>query len=296
MKNIPNKLSVVLSVRNEEENIGRCLKSVKTIADEIIIYDEHSVDNTRDIAKSYGAKVYLEPHHENFHITKQKAIEKATGGWILQLDADEVVTPALAREIKEVINLTDTEILKRRPEDMNKWRLFVRHQNLVEERDGKLGDNSGKVTAFFIPRRNYFLGKALTYAGVYPDAVIRLIKNGKARLPAKSVHEQMEIDGEIAWLFNDLEHHDSPTLARYIKRMNRYTDLHATELADKKVPKNLLFLLDYSIVKPSVVFLKLYIRHKGFVDGIRGFLWSFFSALHYPISYFKYWFGGYNKT
>src|SRR3989339_856803 len=96
------RLSVVLATRNEEENIGRCLSSVKDIADEIIIFDEYSTDNTREIAEKYGAKVYLEEHHEIFHITKQKALEKAKGEWILQLDADEVVSRELAKEIVSV--------------------------------------------------------------------------------------------------------------------------------------------------------------------------------------------------
>src|SRR4030042_6431382 len=98
-----NTLSIVLAVRNEEENIGRCLDSVKSIADEIIVVDEYSSDKTVEIAKKYSAKIFLEPHHDIFHISKQKALEKATGDWILQLDADEVVTPELAKEIELVI-------------------------------------------------------------------------------------------------------------------------------------------------------------------------------------------------
>src|SRR3989339_1606015 len=97
-------LSVVLAVRNEEENIARCLNSVKDIADEIVVVDEHSTDKTRKIAEELGAKVVEEEHHDIFHITKQKALDLATGDWILQLDADEVVTPELANEIKRIIS------------------------------------------------------------------------------------------------------------------------------------------------------------------------------------------------
>ena len=86
-------LSVVLATLNEEQNIGSCLESIKTIADEIIIVDESSTDKTREIAEKYGAKVIKVKHKENFHINKQKAIETATGDWILQLDADERVSP-----------------------------------------------------------------------------------------------------------------------------------------------------------------------------------------------------------
>lgn len=282
------KLSVVLATRNEEVNIGRCLAAVKHIADEIIIFDEQSTDKTVEIARVFGAKVFSEPHHENFHITKQKAINKASGEWILQMDADEVITPELASEIKEVIGKTDDQIKARRPKSQKMWQLIKRHEKLIGQRDGRIGKNTGEVVAFFIPRRNVFLGKPLTYGGRWPDPAIRLIKKGKARLPAKSVHEIMQIDGEVAWLFNDMLHYDSPTLSRYLVRMNRYTDLHAQDLASQKVGKNVFQFVNYVLIKPIVNFVMSYFRHKGVLDGIRGFLWSAFSVLHFPLAYFKY--------
>lgn len=284
------KLSVVLLTRNEEENVGYCLKSVKSIADEVIVLDEYSTDRTREIAKKHGAKVYKVKHKPIFHINKQKALEKATGDWILQLDADERVTPALAHEIRKVIEM-DSGSLKLRKASKKKQKLFEKHQALIEARDGEIGKKTGEIVAFFIPRLNFFLRKPLKYAGVYPDGVIRLVKKGKARFPAKSVHEQIEIDGEIAWLLNDLEHHDSPTLRRYIERANRYTELTAAEYKKKELPRNIFVFIYYSFIKPMLVFLKLFVRHKGFLGGMRGFLWSLFSALRFPIAYFKYWTG-----
>ena len=133
-----------------------------------------------------------------------------------------------------------------------------------------------------------FLGKPLIHAGVYPDGVIRLVKNRFARFPQKSVHEQIELDGKVGWLNGDLLHYDSPTLKRYLSRLNRYTDLHAEELRVKKIPKNVLSFLKFTILLPTYYFLLLYIRHLGFLDGVNGFLWSFFSALHFPIAYFKF--------
>lgn len=282
------KLSVVLATRNEEDNIGKCLDAVKDIAGEIIIFDEYSTDKTRDIAEKYAAKVFLEKHHDIFHITKQKAIDRASGEWILQLDADEIVTPELAEEIIKVLELSDNDILKRRPRDSRKWDLFQRHMEAVEARDGKLGKNDGGVVAFFIPRRNMFLGKPLIHAGVYPDAVIRLIKKGKAYLPAKSVHEQMVLDGQVSWLFSDLLHYDSPTLKRYFARLNRYTDLHSKELDTKNVSKGIRGFTEYVFLRSTLTFFKLYFRHRGYLDGLRGFMWSALSASHYPIAYFKY--------
>lgn len=291
-------LSVVLATKNEENNIATCLKSVKGLADEIIIFDEASIDDTTSIAKSFGAEVFKYTHKNNFHETKQKAIDKAKGKWILQLDADERVSKKLAKEIKEVI-LSENSKLKERVNPIGsaindlrlieKIKLFTKHESLIRKREGHLGKPTGEVAAFFIPRMNFFLGKPLIYAGVYPDAVIRLFKKGKARLPAKSVHEVMEVDGEVGWLFNDLEHHESPTLSRYIERANRYTSITAKDFGKKKERKNALFLVYYSLLKPSIIFVKLFVRHRGYKDGIRGFLWSMFSALHHPLAYWKYW-------
>lgn len=282
-----NKLSVVLATRNEEKNIGDCLSSIKNIADEIIIVDEESTDNTKKIAESFGAKVYTQKHEPIFHITKQKALDLATCEWILQLDADERVTSDLSKEIKEVINMKSSDI-KKRFEKFGKRKLFFKHQKLIEEREGTLGNNK-EIVAFFIPRKNFFLGEPIIHAGVYPDGVIRLVKKGKARFPAKSVHEQMIIDGGVSWLQNHLEHYDSPTLKRYFQRLNRYTDLHAQELKERNTPKNIFYMFHYCLIKKCFVFLNIFIRHKGFLDGYRGFLWSLFSSWHYPIAYFKYW-------
>ena len=280
------KLSVVYATRNEEENIARSIASVKNIADEIIVVDENSSDRTREIAQKYGASVSQEPHHDIFHITKQKALEKAKNEWILQLDADEVVTPELSKEIVSTIHVLPAGRQGLPFTVHNK--LFVRHQKLIEDRDGKIGKTTGEIVGYFIPRRNMFLGKPLVHAGAYPDGVIRLLKNGKVRFPQKSVHEQIELDGEVSWLSNSLDHYDSPNLSRYLFRMNRYTDLYASEMRVQKIKRNILNFIQYCVAKPVYIFLNLYVRHLGFLDGVRGFLWSFFSSLHPLIAYFKY--------
>jgi glycosyltransferase involved in cell wall biosynthesis len=274
-----NKLSVVLATRNEEANIERCLNSVKDIADEMIVVDEYSEDRTREIAQKFGAKVFLEPHHDIFHITKQKALERATGDWILQLDADEAVTPELSEQIKATVGGNP-------PKVENK--LFERHQKLLERRDGAIGTSSGEIVAYFLPRRNMFLGRPLIHAGVYPDGEIRLVKKGHARFPQKSVHEQIDVDGKVGWLGGDLMHYDSPTLSRYLSRNNRYTDLIAKEMAQDNVKKNVWSFILFVIFKPIFTFFSLFFRHLGILDGPRGFLWSFFSSVRFAIAYFKY--------
>lgn len=286
-------LSVVLATKNEEENIGACLTSVKEIADEIIIFDEYSKDQTRKIAKRLGAQVFKYRHKKNFHETKQKAIEKAGGKWIFQLDADERVTKPLREEIKKTINATDAQ----REKDFNKkalqknkkYALFVRHQRLISKRDKLTGETDGPINAYFIPRLNFFLGQPLKLAGVYPDAVIRLFKNGKAYLPAKDVHEMPIVKGKVGWLFSNLHHHESPTFDRYLKRSNRYTDLLAKDFAKQEIPLSYFAFFSFAFIRPFLEFLKLYVRHKGFLVGFSGFVWSFYSALRFPLAYFKYW-------
>src|SRR3989344_1963142 len=152
------KLTVALATFNEEENIKRCLSSVKEIADEIVVVDGTSSDKTVEIARQFGAKVFIKDNPTMFHINKQKAIDLSNGDWVLQLDADERVSAKLSEEIKKIIKMTDPEIEgyeKSTPE------LLLRHQKAVEERDGNIGDNEKTYAAFFVPRLNYFLRKYL---------------------------------------------------------------------------------------------------------------------------------------
>ena len=109
-----------------------------------------------------------------------------------------------------------------------------------------------------------------------------MVKRGKAKFPQKSVHEQIDLDGEVGWLSEDLLHYDSPTFERYLNRLNRYTDLQAQELREAS-------FFQYTIYKPLYTFVNLYLRHKGFLDLWQGFVFSFFSSLRFPISYIKSW-------
>ncbi len=274
-------LSVVLAVRNEEKFLGKCLESIKDIAGEIIVFDEKSTDKTPEIAKKYKAKLFSVNHEENFHITKQKAIEKASKKWILQLDADEQVSSKLAQEIVKVISMNDQELEFYESNLSND--LFPRHLKVIEARDGKIGTDNGSYTAFFIPRTNYFLGSFLKHGGVYPDGVVRLVKNGYAHFPCRSVHEQIEIKGRVGWLENNLLHFADESFGRYISRFNRYTDIEAKNVTGGFLQN--LFLKP--LFDANQGFLTIYLRHLGFLDGLPGFIWALFSALHFPIAYFK---------
>jgi len=251
-------LSVVLATFNEEKNIASCLKAVKDLADEIIVVDGSSTDKTVEIAKKYGAKVFITTNKPIFHINKQMAIDKARGEWILQLDADEIVTPKLKKEILQIVSQSF-------------------HYPAVQP------------SAYFVPRKNYFLGRWLKKGGQYPDYVIRFFKKGRAYLPCKSVHEQMKVQGKVGYLKGHLLHYTAPTFSRYLTNANRYTSLTAKELLKKKTPINLLSALHYFLFKPLKTFFSLYFRHKGFLDGFLGFVFALFSGLHWQIAYMKYW-------
>lgn len=281
------KLTVALATYNEEKNIGACLESVKDIANQIVIVDGTSQDKTVAIAKKYGAKVKVVPNQQIFHINKQKALDMAAHQWILQLDADEIVSPELAQEIKKVIEMNDEELEKYQDHLPNR-KLFLRHQDLLEKRDGNIGKKEGPYTAFFIPRANFFLGKYLRYGGVYPDGVIRLVKKGYAHLPCKDVHEQIVVKGRVGWLQHDLIHMADPTFKRYIDRNNRYINFIAKQLHDEDVKTDPGTAAKYLFALPTSWFFLTFLRHKGILDGWQGFVFSFFSALRFPRAYSRY--------
>ncbi len=250
------KLSVVLATFNEEENIERCLKSVQGFADETIIVDGKSKDRTTEIAKNFGAIVISTTNKPNFHINKQKAIDAATGKWILQLDADEVVSEGLKKEIGKII--------ERNPEENGYW----------------------------MPRKNYFLGRFLMKGGQYPDYTIRLYRNGKGKLPQKDVHEQAVVEGKVGYLKYGLLHYPYRDFKFYVEKWNRYNMLFAKQIEDEMRGRNIFYKLihgfGYLVLRPAHWLLTTYIRHKGFYDSWQGFVFSAMSALRFPASYIMY--------
>lgn len=247
------KLSLTIPTFNEEKNIHYSLDSAYDLADEVVVIDQNSTDNTIEIAKKYGEKVrvYNVSKPRNFLENKQTAIEKAEGDWILQLDADEAVSEELKAEIKELL----------------------KQKNL---KDG-----------YFIPRKNWFLNRFLMKGGVYPDYVLRLYKKNKASFKLKDLHENVVIDGETGYLNNAILHYADPDFSRYLMRWDRYTTFDAEELAKKGV--GLGTFLNYFFIKPLVWFLKTYFRHKGFMDGFPGFVFSLFSSIRFWVIYIKAW-------
>ncbi|MDO8487461.1 MAG: glycosyltransferase family 2 protein [Candidatus Curtissbacteria bacterium] len=247
------QISAALATFNEEKNVADCINSLKSFADEIIVVDGSSSDKTRELAQKLGAKVFKTTNKQMFHINKNMAIDKTAGPWIFLIDADERVSSALAREIKDKVKSSPNE------------------------------------NGFWVNRRNWFIGKFLEKGGAYPDSVIRLFKKGKGRLPQISVHEQVKIDGKVGRLKNDILHLADPDFARYLMRADRYTAQTAREIANLNPGFGLGTILKYTVFKPIYTFILIYFRHLGFKDGFPGFVWAFFSGAHHFYAYIKYW-------
>lgn len=278
----PVKLTVIIATHNEEVNIGACLDAVRDIADEILVADGESTDQTVEIAKAKGAVVLPMTNKRMFHFNKEEAREHAQGEWILFLDADEIVTLELADEIRQVILGTHVEM------DLRKEKLFRMHMLNIALRDHIAFDQNPPINGYFIARKNFFLGRYLMHSGVYPDGVIRLVRNGKGYWPCKDVHETMIVDGGVSWLASPMIHMADPTFSRYLARANRYTSLTADSLQRTGLSINILTSMQYLVWKPMKTFLLLFFRHKGFLDGCSGFVWSLMSGLHHAMAYVKY--------
>ncbi len=245
-------LSVCLATFNEEENLHHALDSVIDWADEIIVVDGGSDDATVELLKGYGKKVKIisTDNPAMFHINKQKAIEQAKCDWILQLDADEAVSHELRSEI-----------------------------DMIRE------DGATAADAYWIPRKNWFLGRFLTKGGQYPDHTIRLYKNGVAHFPCESVHENVAVNGVVGYLKQDLLHYADPTFSRYLVRFNRYTTIDALNLVESGTHAS---MVNYFVFKPAKTFFLMYLRHRAYVDGFSGFVFALFSSLRFWVIYIKY--------
>jgi glycosyltransferase involved in cell wall biosynthesis len=250
-------LSVVLATYNEEANLTGCLDSIKDLADEIIIVDGTSTDKTVEIAKKFNAIVKITTNKQNFHINKQMAIDMATKDWILQLDGDEQVSKEQSVEIEEILE-----------------------------------NDPGDINGYWMPRKNWFLGRFLMKGGQYPDYTLRFYRKGKGRLPQKDVHEQAVVDGKVGYLKSALLHYPYKDFSHYLNKWTRYNRFFANQIKEEMRNRNILmrflYAILYLLIKPTHWFLTTFIRHKGFVDGCQGFVFSLFSALRFPVSYIIY--------
>jgi len=223
------RLSLIVIARNEEAAIGRCLGSA-AFADEIVVVDNDSTDKTLDIARSFRAKVIKAPDWPGFGLQKNRALKAATGDWVLSLDADEWVGPALSAAIKRVLADPDAA-------------------------DG-----------YEMPRRSRFRGKVVRHGGWWPDHVLRLFRREHGRFSDDAVHERLIVDGRIERLRAPIDHDAIADAADAREKANRYAAIAAVELARKGARSNWLVALGHA----AWAFINTYFVRVGFLDGRAG--------------------------
>ncbi|MBI3398713.1 MAG: glycosyltransferase family 2 protein [Deltaproteobacteria bacterium] len=185
------KLSVTIITLNEESNIRLCLESVKW-ADEILVSDSGSSDKTVEICKEYGAKVFID-QWLGFGKQKNLIAGRAQNNWILNIDADERITPDLRAEIETALS-------------------------------------NGEYQGYYISRKNFFGDTWIRHCGWHPDYNLRLYRKDKGRFNERDVHEAVQIDAKAGYLKAPLEHYTYKNISDYLRRMDRYSTLAAEEM------------------------------------------------------------------
>jgi glycosyltransferase involved in cell wall biosynthesis len=270
-------LSVVIITFNEEANIGRTLASVQPlVADgkgEIIVVDSGSTDRTVEIAKSFGAKVFVE-EWKGFAAQKNSAINKASGDWILSLDADEELDSEL---IGELTGNGDKRVGLR--SGSHEWCLTM---------GGSAKEIlTGSPVGFLVERKNHFLGRWIRHGGFWPDPKLRLFRRGTGRFEDRAVHEDVRVDGPAKTIpYGALIHHSYPTLSDYIEHMNRYSSLGAEMVVAKGKAR---FGVINIVLRPLFTFIYNYFFRLGFLDGREGLLLHLYHAVYVSWKYAKAW-------
>lgn len=245
---MPHKITACITAFNEESNIARCLDSL-TWCDEIVVLDSFSSDKTVEISKRYTNRVY---QHEWLGYIGQKNLIRgmATHAWVLFLDADEEVSPALKKEIKTA-----------------------------------LADNHGRYAGYEFPRMVYFLGKWIRHGEWYPDIKLRLFLKERGRSAGKEPHDQVLVDGQIARLTAPIYHYTYDSIEDQLNTMNRFTSITAKQ----KMGEGKCVHWHDVIIRPMWRFFKAYIIKRGFMDGRRGLLIACITTFTVGIKYCKLW-------
>ena len=246
-------LSIAMIAMNEEANLPRTLESVKW-ADEIIVVDSGSRDRTIEIARSFGAKTSYHAfggHGEQ----KNVALDLCTSDWILLLDADEVLTPELQTEIRELLA------------------------------------GEPPYGAYWIPRLNLYFGKWIRHGGFYPDHKLRLFRRGAAWLSeGVGPHSTPQFSGPKGKLHGDMLHYAYPTMGIYLEHMDRYSSEIARLLhARGKDSRSLGSFLWNTVVNPAATFVYNYFFRLGFLDGREGLILHINHSVYIHWKYIKAW-------
>lgn len=245
------KISVVINTLNEEKNLPRVLASVKSLADEVVVCDMQSDDGTVEVAKGFGAKTFSHKRAGYVEPARNFAISKATGDWILILDADEEVGVDLVSAIKRVAA-------------------------------------KPKADYYRIARKNIIFGKWLKHSRWWPDYNIRFFKKGHVSW-SEVIHKVPTTVGRGENLPDRenmaIVHHNYGTVEQYLERMNKYTTAHAAI----KVTEGYRFTWRDLINKPSAEFLSRYFFGRGYKDGLHGLAVSMLQAFSELVLYLKIW-------
>lgn len=243
------KLSVVISAYNEEQKIEECLKSAG-FAEEIIVVNNSSTDKTEKIALKYTKKVFKHSNNpKEIDIQKNFGFEKATGDWILSLDADERVERQLAEEIKKIINENE------------------------------------EVNGYWVPRKNIIFGKWIEHTGWYPDNQLRLFKKGKGLYQSKHVHEHLKIDGKTGILNNHILHENYENVSQFIQK----SIIYIPNEAENMLKKGYKFSYMDAIRFPLNEFLNRFFAREGYKDGFYGLVLSLFMAFYHFLIFVYIW-------
>jgi glycosyltransferase involved in cell wall biosynthesis len=241
-------VSAYVITYNEEDKIRDALASI-TWADEIVVLDSHSTDGTLAICREFTEKVY-QCDFEGFGKLRNRALEYVTHDWVLSLDADERATLMLRDEIKAELT------------------------------------QGPRAEAFFVPRKNLFLGRWIRHGGWYPDyRQPQFFHKGRFRYREDLVHEGYEVDGRISYLEGHVLQIPFLDLGQFLRKMSRYSTLMAEQMAQR----GRRFHVYQLITHPLFSFLKMYVARQGFRDGMPGLILALLYAYYSFVKYAKLW-------
>ena len=246
------RISVAILAHNEAGDLAALLETL-TFADEIVVADAESTDDTAAVARRAGAVVIPVKNDFNLNANKTKAVDACRGDWIIYLDPDESVTAELAAAVEAAV-----------------------------------ADGDAPYAAYEFPRRNDYFGKYVKHGGAYPDYQLRLFRRGRARFPCLSVHERLRVDGRVGRLDAPLYHRTYPAVSDYLRKLPLYVAAGADYLERRGLRAGIAVDIYYFLVRPAVRFWRRYLFKWGFLDGWAGFLACFLDAAQGVLSYYEF--------
>ena len=243
-------LSAVLIVKNEEATLAACLEKLRW-ADEIVVVDSGSSDNTLEVARQYTPHVYVEADWQGYGVQRQRAQAKASGDWVLMVDADEHITDELRQEIQHIVR------------------------------------NNDQTKVYAVPRLTWCFGGYIRHSGWYPDYNVRLYPRQVAQYGAERVHEKLHYPHtvEVCRLQGDLIHYTYRDLEHYLVKSAHYAKEWAVQRAAQGKSTSLL----RGVLHGIGCFVKMYILRAGFLDGRQGLLLAALSAHSTFVKYADLW-------